>query len=62
MDHDKPSLIISVLVDDLLITAENDVVVKQFQREFSDIYQGICALVHFPSCNSPHVVPSFSDF
>ena len=39
MSNSKPFMIISVLVDDLLITAENDEVVKQFHKEFSRIYK-----------------------
>ena len=39
MSNSKPFLIISVLVDDLLVTAENDEVVKQFHKEFSGIYK-----------------------
>ena len=38
MNHGKPSLIISVLVDDLLILAEHDETVEWFHTEFSNIY------------------------
>ena len=37
MNHGKPSLIISVLVDDLLILAEYNETVEWFHTEFSDI-------------------------
>ena len=39
MNHGKPSLIISVLVDDLVILAEHNVTVEWFHTEFSNIYK-----------------------
>ncbi|MDA9766720.1 reverse transcriptase domain-containing protein, partial [bacterium] len=39
MNHGKPSLIISVLVDDLLILAEYNETVEWFHTEFSDTYK-----------------------
>ncbi len=39
MNHGKPSLIISVLVDDLVILAEHNETVEWFHTEFSNIYK-----------------------
>lgn len=62
MNHGKPSLLISVLVDELLIIAENDVVFEWFHTEFSSVFNVSQASRKFPDRWNPSILISHTLF